>query len=875
MALELGSGYLSLNPAIDRRKLRSETRHLEDELDRAGADGGRRAGDGFAGAFGGGIKRAVAAVAVAFAGLQLGSFLKDAVGAASDLGETTLKVTQIFGSDALPALEEFAAAAAKSLGQSKQSALDAAATFGVFGKSAGLTGRDLAGFSTEMVQLASDLASFGNTSPEEAIEAIGAALRGESEPIRRYGVLLDDATLRNRALALGLIKTTKEALTPQQRVLAAQAEILAQTSDAQGDFARTSDGLANQQRILRAELENSKAVLGEALLPAATAVVTFLNTTGIPAFRDFAGAVKDAFTQIAASVTGAAGFGETVAVEIGKAFGWAEDDSRTQKMADVFRFIQDTGAAAFYALRDAAVLARDVIVAVFGFVTEHQDAFSVAAGGALGFAGALGAIAGAQQAIGAVSALGSGAGLLGKVLPVLATPVGLLAVAIAAVAVAAFVAYKKFEPFRNVVDTVARTVRDVAVAAFERLKELVKDVAPAFDTAKGAAVAVKDAVVGFARDARASVEPFVTWFQTHVTPTLAAGWDAFSAATTRVGEILGAFLVSAQTIFQALLTVAGPAFDALGSVFSTFISVVQPIWDRFWNAIQMVAATVFELVRVGVETVLGLIRGIFQQITGLIDGDWSKFWEGIKTIASAVVSAIEQLVKVGLDAVKRVFSAAFDTVKMTVSTALDEVVRLVGGLAGRAVSAAGDLLSTLVQKGRDLIQGLINGIGAMWGAFSGALGGIPGRIVNAVGDLSWVLYDAGWDLIQGLISGIRDAIPGVRGILGKVTDLIPDWKGPAAVDKRLLFRSGEWIMEGLAAGIASQLPPLQAQLSGVTATIEQTVVPAPTVRSVAAPDPAAATSTAAAFDPSGWRWVVQIDGRDSLRSTVRVERAGR
>lgn len=221
------------------------------------------------------VGKTLASVGVgAFGGVASGVvMLKSAVDAASDLSETTAKVGEIFGSDALPELEKFAAGAATSLGQSKQSALDAIATFGVFGKAAGLTGDQLSGFATELTTLASDLASFGNTSPEEAITAIGAALRGESEPIRAYGVLLDDATLRQEALSMGIVSTTKQALTPQQRVLAAHQAILKQTSDAQGDFARTAGGLANQQRILAAVFENTKAVVGGALLPTFTKIV--------------------------------------------------------------------------------------------------------------------------------------------------------------------------------------------------------------------------------------------------------------------------------------------------------------------------------------------------------------------------------------------------------------------------------------------------------------------------------------------------------------------------------------------------------------------------------------------------------------------------
>lgn len=165
---------------------------------------------------------------------------------------------------------KFAETSAQALGQTKQQVLDAQATFGIFGKSAGLAGKDLSGFTGQLTTLATDLASFNNTSVEESIEAIGAALRGEAEPMRKYGVLLDDASMRQQALRMGLIKTTKQALTPQQKVLAAQALIMEQTKDAQGDFARTSGGLANQQRILKAEFQNMSAELGMAFLPAVT-----------------------------------------------------------------------------------------------------------------------------------------------------------------------------------------------------------------------------------------------------------------------------------------------------------------------------------------------------------------------------------------------------------------------------------------------------------------------------------------------------------------------------------------------------------------------------------------------------------------------------
>jgi hypothetical protein len=222
------------------------------------------------------IKNLGQQIAAAFAAREIIRFTKQTIDAASDLNETLSKSQQIFG-DASKAVEDFASNSAKQFGQSKQQAIDAAASFGVFGKAAGLTGEDLSTFSTDLVALSADLASFGNTTPEEAALALGAALRGEAEPIRRFGVLLDDATLKQEALAMGIIKTTKGALTPQQKVLAANAVILKQTADAQGDFARTSDGVANQQRILEATFKDLQTEIGQKLLPTFNSALTSLN----------------------------------------------------------------------------------------------------------------------------------------------------------------------------------------------------------------------------------------------------------------------------------------------------------------------------------------------------------------------------------------------------------------------------------------------------------------------------------------------------------------------------------------------------------------------------------------------------------------------
>jgi hypothetical protein len=235
-------------------------------------------------AFGGLSKNTViAGAAIAGAATAVGIFAYKSIQKASDFNEAISKNTVVFGAISKE-VEKFAKTANRSLGISETAALQAAGTFAIFGKSAGLAGKDLSDFSIDFVKLAADLASFSNTKVSDAIDALGSALRGEAEPLRKYGVLLNDATLKAAATELGIYSGNK-ALTAQQKILAAQKLIFESTADAQGDFSRTSNGLAAQQKILSATLENIQTNLGQAFLPIFLKAVKFFNDEVSPAFE--------------------------------------------------------------------------------------------------------------------------------------------------------------------------------------------------------------------------------------------------------------------------------------------------------------------------------------------------------------------------------------------------------------------------------------------------------------------------------------------------------------------------------------------------------------------------------------------------------------
>lgn len=401
MSFELGWASLAIVPTfrdVDRQIERGTSKGMLAAGTSGGAVFGDAAGKSAGTRFGSVFKTAAKAslIGLAGAGALAVKFGGDAVAAASDLEESTNKVTQVFGKSA-DEIFTYTEAAADALGQTNTQARDAAATFGIFGQAANLSDRKSAKFAKRMTTLASDLASFNNTEPEDAVQALGAALRGESEPIRAYGVLLDEATLKAEALALGILKPVKNQaqiktyqaaildgqkkyndavaesgadsiealkaeaslgtardrlrkategtippLTQQQKLLAAQSQIFKQTDVAQGDFARTSDGLANQQRRLSARFENAKAALGKGLLPIMTDAADFLLDKGIPAFEDFSAW----FTKT--GVPALKDFGKkvkTVSGEVKDLAGFLDDLPKPAKIAGLTALVGGIGAA--------------------------------------------------------------------------------------------------------------------------------------------------------------------------------------------------------------------------------------------------------------------------------------------------------------------------------------------------------------------------------------------------------------------------------------------------------------------------------------------------------------------------------------------------
>lgn len=215
------------------------------------------------GVIGGFLANAAADAAGAL--IRLGA---DSIASASDLQQAWGGAQAVFG-PAFAEIQKGAEGAAQGLGLSKREFLDLATTLGAGLKNNGLD--DFAGKTQQVIKLGADLAAQYGGSTSDAIAAIGSLMRGEADPIERYGVSIKQSAVNAELASKGLDKLDGAAKT--QAESQARLDLLfRQTADAQGAFAREADTAAGSQSRLRAQWEDAKATLGDRLLPALTEV---------------------------------------------------------------------------------------------------------------------------------------------------------------------------------------------------------------------------------------------------------------------------------------------------------------------------------------------------------------------------------------------------------------------------------------------------------------------------------------------------------------------------------------------------------------------------------------------------------------------------
>lgn len=224
---------------------------------------------------GGGFQKFAGTATAALAAVGIGAFVKSTVDAASALQQSMGGAEAVFGefADTVVASSKRASDA---VGLSASKYQELATVIGSQLKNAGTPFDQLAGQTDQLITLGADLAATFGGSVSDAVSAVSSLMRGERDPIERYGVSINQAAIDAYKAANGLSELTGEA-EAQANAQAALAIMYDQTAAAQGRFAAEGDTLAGSQARLTSAWENMQASLGQILLPLFTVAAQVLG----------------------------------------------------------------------------------------------------------------------------------------------------------------------------------------------------------------------------------------------------------------------------------------------------------------------------------------------------------------------------------------------------------------------------------------------------------------------------------------------------------------------------------------------------------------------------------------------------------------------
>ena len=277
----MADGQVVFEISADGKKAYAAINDITEALGKAGKNWESNAGqstDAIGNKFTSMFKKIGIGALAAKAGKALLDLGKDALQAASDLDEVQNVVDVTFGASGAQQIEDWAKTASSQFGLTELQAKRFTSTLGAMMKSSGLAGDEIIGMSTDLAGLAADMASFYNLDFDTAFQKIRAGISGETEPLKQLGINMSVANLEAYALTQGISKSFNEMSQGEQTMLRYQY-LMQATSDAQGDFARTSaDSFANMKRQLETNFESIKASIGQYLLGPMKEVTEVLNT---------------------------------------------------------------------------------------------------------------------------------------------------------------------------------------------------------------------------------------------------------------------------------------------------------------------------------------------------------------------------------------------------------------------------------------------------------------------------------------------------------------------------------------------------------------------------------------------------------------------
>lgn len=339
-------GHLNFDTGIDTSGFRSDLGELDDLLSRmngnlSGANvhlGNMDRGIGNVNSainsLTSGLKKMLKMLATAFSVKLLIDFSRQAIETASDMAEVQNVVDTAFGEMSYK-MEEFADTSIKQYGISRLAAKQTGSTYAAMASGMGIALDAATDMSVALTGLSADMASFYNVSQETAATALNSVFTGETETLKKFGIVMTETNLNAFAMSKGISKSVS-AMTEAEKVQLRYAYVINATSLAQGDFAKTQSGWANQTRILSEQWKEFAATVGEVLMKVLLPAVQTINQI-LSQLISYAQAAAKALSEVFGLNTEDSSKGNTTAD-----YGTADVADTSQEVADNYADIADS-----------------------------------------------------------------------------------------------------------------------------------------------------------------------------------------------------------------------------------------------------------------------------------------------------------------------------------------------------------------------------------------------------------------------------------------------------------------------------------------------------------------------------------------------------
>lgn len=736
---------------------------------------------------------------------MLKKFGSQAIQTASDLEEVQNVVDVSFGSMANE-VEAFAKTAIQSFGMSELTAKQTASTFMAMANGMGLALKDGKNMSLQLTALSGDMASFYNVRQDVAQTALNSVFTGETESLKKFGIVMTEANLNAFALSKGITKSYS-AMSQAEKVALRYHYVLKSTANAQGDFARTSGSWANQVRILKEQFSQLLGILGKGLIQVLTPIVQVLNK-----LLSYLIAIGNAIAKL---------FGGGKITSISGTLGNASSSA-----GDLNDNIGDTSSG----LEDANNNAKKLQKTIASFdelnVLNSKDTSSNNGSGGTGGGG----ISGGLEIPDYTTQVEEGSlklGKLGETLANLAQSFARLAKSLGDVLIPAFEAF-----YKTALERAIKAIGDL-------INEMLKFLGGELDKWSDWLTKNKDQIVIFATNLGRIVEPLALI----VTEILRVAWEALATALTLIGNAVRAIadaiinmdLKDISTILSILLAITsikagvevgkmfrsmnkdidGNLIDKLAylegyltgdgklsvgltkfgnkfkSVFAGIGKALTPItagaMTAFSGTLNQIGASGGLLLKLK-ATIAGIgggIKGLFSIITanpigaivaaiGLVIAALIHLWNTNEGFRNWVINFYNGVIKPIFERIGKIISDLWNnhlkplweklkpgitSIWETIKTVWDAIANLIGGIIV--------FLSPIISAILELVAGSIE----TWAEIVGAIADILGGIIDFIAGVFTGDWERAWNGLKDIFAGVWD---GIKAITRQGVNIIVD-----------------------------------------------------------------------------------------------------